>query len=201
MAIIPFHGQWYSDVIIYDERKKYFYMWARKNKPLLDDEVRNMNLAIVDQIRRSMQKTFGEVGSPTEPYSNSSAIGVNSAFKILSASLANGGSGDIADNGGVLNFDWFFPTYLIPKTWKLSGQDTPLRHQIQPVFFVDVGGGELKSVNTGENKNKFLAGLGVGLRMQFKLFSLRLDWAKVIGDQQTSGSGPSTFYFTFQSEI
>ena len=99
MSIIPFHGQWYSDVIIYDERKKYFYMWARKNKPLLDDEVRNMNLAIVDQIRRSMQKTFGEVGSPTDPYSNSSAgIGVNSAFKILSASVANGGSGHIADN-------------------------------------------------------------------------------------------------------
>jgi hemolysin activation/secretion protein len=107
----------------------------------------------------------------------------------------------LADNGGVLNFDWVFPMYIIPKTWKLAGQDTPLRQQIEPVFFVDVGGGELKKVLPGESRDKFLAGVGGGLRLNFKLFSLRLDWAKAIGDKQTSGSGPSTFYFTFQSEI
>jgi len=107
----------------------------------------------------------------------------------------------LADNGAVLNFDWVFPLYIIPKTWKLPGQETPLRHQIEPVFFVDVGGGELKKILPGESKDKFLAGIGGGLRLHFKFFSLRLDWAKAIGDRQTSGSGPSTFYFTFQSEI
>ena len=70
-----------------------------------------------------------------------------------------------------------------------------------PVFFVDVGGGDLKKVLHGEKKDKFLAGVGGGLRLRFKLFSLRLDWAKAVGDKQTSGSGPSTFYFTFQSEL
>ncbi|MCX5698059.1 MAG: BamA/TamA family outer membrane protein [Candidatus Omnitrophica bacterium] len=107
----------------------------------------------------------------------------------------------LADTGGVLNFDWVFPMYIIPKTWKLPGQETPLRHQIEPVFFVDVGGGKLKKVLPGESKDKSLAGVGGGLRLHFKFFSLRLDWAKAIGDKQTSGSGPSTFYFTFQSEI
>ena len=77
----------------------------------------------------------------------------------------------------------------------------PLRHQIEPVFFVDVGGGKLKKILPGESRDKFLAGVGGGLRLHFKFFSLRLDWAKAIGDKQTSGSGPSTFYFTFQSEI
>jgi hemolysin activation/secretion protein len=107
----------------------------------------------------------------------------------------------LADNGAVVNFDWAFPMYLIPKSWKLKGEQIPLRHQIEPVFFVDVGGGDLKKVLPGEKKDKFLAGVGGGLRLRFKLFSLRLDWAKAVGDKQTSGSGPSTFYFTFQSEL
>ena len=107
----------------------------------------------------------------------------------------------LADTGGVLNFDWVFPMYIIPKTWKLAKQTLPLRHQIEPVFFIDLGGGRLKKILPGESKDKFLAGVGGGLRMNFKFFSLRLDWAKAIGDKQTSGSGPSTFYFTFQSEI
>ncbi|MBI3602513.1 MAG: ShlB/FhaC/HecB family hemolysin secretion/activation protein [Candidatus Omnitrophica bacterium] len=106
-----------------------------------------------------------------------------------------------ADNGGYMNFDWFFPSYVIPETWKLPGQEAPLRRQIQPVFFVDLGGGKLKETQSGETKDKFLAGIGGGLSMNFKSFSLRLDWAKSIGDKQSSGSGPSTFYFTFRSEI
>jgi hemolysin activation/secretion protein len=107
----------------------------------------------------------------------------------------------LADSGGCVNFDWFFPSYFIPETWKLKGQDMPLRRQIEPVLFVDLGGGKLKRTLTGERDDKFLAGVGAGIRLNFKLFSLRLDWAKAIGDKQTSGSGPSTFYFTFQSEI
>ena len=107
----------------------------------------------------------------------------------------------LADAGGCVNFDWFFPLYIIPETWKLSGQEIPLRRQIEPVLFVDLGGGELKRTLPGERDDKFLAGVGGGLRLNFKLFSLRLDWAKGVGDKQTSGSGPSTFYFTFQSEI
>jgi hemolysin activation/secretion protein len=107
----------------------------------------------------------------------------------------------LADNGAAANFDWVFPMYPIPKSWKLKGEEMPLRQQIEPVFFVDVGGGDLKKVLPGERKDKFLAGVGGGLRLRFKLFSLRLDWAKAIADKPTSGSGPSTFYFTFQSEL
>ena len=107
----------------------------------------------------------------------------------------------LADTGGSINFDWVFPMYVIPKSWKLSGQDMPLRHQIEPVFFVDIGGGLLNEALPGERNSKFLDSIGGGLRVKFKYFSLRLDWAGSIGDKPTSGSGPSTFYFTFQSEI
>jgi len=107
----------------------------------------------------------------------------------------------LADTAGCVNFDWFFPLYIIPETWKLAGQEMPLRRQIEPVLFVDLGGGKLKRTLSGERDDKFLAGVGAGVRLNFKLFYLRLDWAKGVGDKQTSGSGPSTFYFTFQSEI
>jgi hemolysin activation/secretion protein len=141
---------------------------------------------------------------------------IRSQFQIASQSLAPseqlqlGGAdsvrgypeGDyLADTGACVNFDWVFPMYIIPPTLKLPGQETPLRHQIEPVFFVDVGGGRLNKTLPGEREDKFLAAFGGGLRVHFKYFSVRLDWAKSIGDKPTSGTGPSTFYFTFQSEI
>jgi hemolysin activation/secretion protein len=89
-----------------------------------------------------------------------------------------------ADRGGYANVEWAFPFF---------------RH-IEPVLFYDVGGGNLKSVNSGEQRSKFLAGAGGGLRIRFRHAYLRLDWASHIGDEPAGGGGPSTFYFTFQSE-
>ncbi len=108
----------------------------------------------------------------------------------------------LCDTGGELNVDWFFPFYLIPEDWRLWNSAVPLRRQIEPVIFIDAGGGKLKRVMPGENEDKFLAGIGGGFRLHLNNnFYLRLDWAKDIGDDPVGGSGPSTFYFTFQSEI
>ncbi|MFH1440615.1 MAG: POTRA domain-containing protein [Candidatus Omnitrophota bacterium] len=108
----------------------------------------------------------------------------------------------LADMGGYLDFDWVFPNYLIPESWKLSNSQTTLRYQIQPVLFVDIGGGKLKKVNTGERYKKFLVGVGGGLRINLgKHFYTRVEWAEHLGDRPTGGVGPSTFYITFQSEI
>ncbi|MCX5699007.1 MAG: BamA/TamA family outer membrane protein [Candidatus Omnitrophica bacterium] len=108
----------------------------------------------------------------------------------------------LADIGGNLNFDWVFPLYLIPASWKFPHSEVPLQRQIQPVFFVDMGGGRNRKALSGERKDKFLMGIGGGLRIRFNNnFNLRLEWAKHVGDKPQSGSGPSTFYFTFQGEI
>lgn len=107
----------------------------------------------------------------------------------------------LADTGGIINLDWIFPMYIIPEQWKLPGQDIPLRFQVQPVFFADAGEGTLKKVLSEEEKEKFLAGAGGGLLVNFKNLSMRLYWAKDIADRPVSGAGPSTFYLSFQSEI
>ena len=108
----------------------------------------------------------------------------------------------LSDIGGNLNFDWVFPMYPIPASWKLAHSEVPLQRQIQPVFFVDMGAGENRKVLSGEREDKFLMGIGGGLRMRFNTnFNLRLEWAKHVGDDPQSGSGPSTFYFSFQGEM
>lgn len=108
----------------------------------------------------------------------------------------------LADNGGYLATEWVFPMYLIPKDWKLNNQKIPLRYQIQPLIFVDCGGGKLKKVNGGERSDQFLAGVGGGVQINFSGFSLKAQWAKAIGgDQPISGAGPSTFYLSMQTEI
>jgi len=71
MGSKPFKDQFYSNIIVYDERKRYYYLWQRMNKPLLDDEVRNMQLSLVDQMRRSVQGLAGDVAVPIAPYARS----------------------------------------------------------------------------------------------------------------------------------
>jgi len=108
----------------------------------------------------------------------------------------------LCDLGGTLSAEWVMPLYLIPPDWKLPRADKMLRHQLEPVLFYDLGGGFLKKVLPGERKDKFLAGIGFGLRINYNdKFSLRLDWAKRVGDKPTTGSGPSTFYLTFQANL
>lgn len=108
----------------------------------------------------------------------------------------------LCDFGGQLNVDWVFPMYIIPKSWTLPGTETPLRQQLQPILFVDVAGGKILKVRPGEHKNRFLMGLGGGIKYQYnRNVFLRLEWAEAIGDRITPGQGPSSYNLSFQCEI
>jgi hemolysin activation/secretion protein len=97
----------------------------------------------------------------------------------------------LADTGGTLNAEWVFP-----RAFK------SLHKYAYPVVFMDMGAGRLKRVDTDEKRHRFLMGAGVGVRFQIdRYFSLRMDWAKRLGDRPTQGQGPSTFYISAQSEI
>lgn len=71
---------YYSNIIVYDERNRYYYLWAQKNKPLLDDEIRNMGIGLLDQIRRGIQQIYGEIASPFFKYSG--FFGTTESFKV-----------------------------------------------------------------------------------------------------------------------
>jgi len=108
----------------------------------------------------------------------------------------------LADTGVILNFDWIFPMYCIPESVKLPYSEVPLRRQIEPVFFVDMGGGRINKAAPGEKRDKFLAGIGGGIRVRlYRNVFCRFEWAKDIGAHPTSGAGPSSFHVIVQTEI
>lgn len=109
----------------------------------------------------------------------------------------------LADYGASLSTEVYFPCYIFPKDLRLSGADKPLRYQVEPVIFFDLGGGGLLKSTASQIDSKILMGLGGGVKVSFnRNFSLRLDWARAIGgDGPTQGGGPSTFYITLQFEV
>lgn len=108
----------------------------------------------------------------------------------------------ICDTGATLNLDWVFPLYLLPKEYKLPFDPTPLRNEIQPVIFMDLGGGVLKKTQPGERTSKFLMGVGGGLRINlYNKLSARIEFAQAIGADPTPDSGPSTFHLSVNCEI
>ena len=108
----------------------------------------------------------------------------------------------LADYGAILNCDWVFPFPFVPKEFKLPYSETPLRHQFEPVLFMDLGGGRLKRTAPGERETKFLMGLGGGLKVQINrnLF-LTIYWAERVGDRPGQGQGASNLHIAFQGEI
>ena len=143
----------------------------------------------------------------------SSYLQIRSQFQTSSRTLPTseqmqlGGEGSIrgypqgdylADIGGDLNMDWYFPMYLIPKTWQFYG--TKPREDIEPFVFYDMGGGELIKVYSGEEKKQFLSGIGAGIKFHIKgNMYLKLEWAVATGDKPIHGTGPSTFDVSFQA--
>jgi hypothetical protein len=95
------HG-FYSDLIVYDERNRYYYLWAQKNKPLLDDELRNMGIGLLDQVRRGIQHVYGDIASPNSMYYDQyeGLLSTAESFKVKADSVdpqsnfvVTGGSG------------------------------------------------------------------------------------------------------------
>jgi hemolysin activation/secretion protein len=108
----------------------------------------------------------------------------------------------LADTGGILNLEWFFPLYFIPDGFKVPFALIDLKQQLNPVVFMDIGGGKLKRVNDGERRDKFLLGIGAGFRVRLHdKVNFFVQWAQDLGDRPRSGAGSSEFNFIFQAQI
>jgi len=106
----------YSNIIVYDERRRYYYMWPQRNKPLLDDEIRDMGVGLLDQARRGIQRTWGDVAAPYNPYS-AAAVSTAAAFKVAESGITTvrnftvtGGNagGDSLDHASALYVKGFY---------------------------------------------------------------------------------------------
>lgn len=86
----------YSDVIVYDERKRYYYLHPQKNRPLLDDEIRSMGIGLLDQVRRSVQGSYGDVAVPLVEHAGQPST--SDAFKVVEHPTDPGG--DFVVKGG-----------------------------------------------------------------------------------------------------
>jgi len=107
----------------------------------------------------------------------------------------------LADIGGDMDTEWYFPMYPIPASWTLFHSDVNLRHQIEPFIFYDLGGGKLVETYSGETKGEFLQGLGTGIKIHLKNnFYLKMEWGiPVGGTKPIHGTGPSTFDVSVQA--
>jgi len=105
----------YSNIIVYDEKRRYYYLWPQKNRPLLDDEVRSMGVGLLDRVRRSVQTIYGDVASPNSEYSKPNLAASTEAFKVKALDstgdkdnnfIVSGGSS--LDNPAVLYANGFY---------------------------------------------------------------------------------------------
>ena len=88
----------YSQFVRYNEAKRYYVMQAQKNVPLLDAEVREMNESLLTLLRRSTQKVYGDLASPSEVYSSP---GSGPAFAIKQSSVTPLNNFTISGGAGV----------------------------------------------------------------------------------------------------
>jgi hypothetical protein len=94
----------YSKVIIYDERRRYYYLWPQRNRPLLDDEIRDMGIGLLDQARRAVQRSWGDVAAPYNEYS-AAAVSTENAFKVVQSSTTANNFTVTGGNAGGASLD------------------------------------------------------------------------------------------------
>lgn len=146
-----------------------------------------MPLESTIQIRSQFQ-----TASRTLPTSEQFQLGGESSVRGFPA-------GDyLADIGGNMQTEWYFPTYPIPSSWQLYG--TSMRNDIQPFVFYDMGGGRLLQSYNGEHFVRFISGAGAGVKIQIKKdIYLKMEWAVPTSGNPVRGTGPSTFDVSFQA--
>ncbi|MFZ5801771.1 MAG: ShlB/FhaC/HecB family hemolysin secretion/activation protein [Candidatus Omnitrophota bacterium] len=107
----------------------------------------------------------------------------------------------LADYGGLISSELYVPSYFFPENWKLPYSSKNLRNQIQGTTFIDFGWGELRRPLAGETESRFLAGMGLGVRMHlFDRVYARVQWASPFGNGASNGSD-SAFYYGVSAEL
>jgi hypothetical protein len=120
----------YSNIIVYDERRRYYYMWPQKNKPFLDDEIRDMGVGLLDQVRRSVQHIYGDVAAPYSDFSG--FFSTAAAFQVEQAT-------DSIKNFKIAGGSLDHPTALYAKGFYIFlAEDLEYKHQMYASDTIDI---------------------------------------------------------------
>lgn len=108
----------------------------------------------------------------------------------------------LGDQGTLTNLEYWIPFFVIPKSWHLPYDRSPLRDQIQMIGFLDHGYGRLRQPLEGEHRSRRLFGLGGGFQVAYRShLSARFEWGVPLGDDTLTEGGHSQFHFRFRAEV
>ena len=110
----------------------------------------------------------------------------------------------LADSGWVSTFELRTPAFLLPSGLKVpyDKKKTSLKDAMQFAYFIDFGEGSLEKAQVGEEDNKFLSSIGLGLRYDFAdHLRGKIDWGFPTGKEEPSDGSSSRIHFEVQYEF
>lgn len=107
-----------------------------------------------------------------------------------------------ADQGWILQLEYWIPTGFFPETWHLPWDQVPLRDRLKILGFFDQGYGRVRDPQNDENRSSYLAGAGFGADFTFRdNLSLRVEWGHRLGDRPETEGGDKQLHFRLRSGI
>ena len=107
-----------------------------------------------------------------------------------------------ADQGAILQLEYWLPTNFFPETWHLPYDTTPIRNRLKFLGFFDQGYGRVRSPTSSDVKSSYLAGIGFGGDFAFREnLSLRIEWGYRLGDRPATEGGDNQLHFRLRSGI
>lgn len=108
----------------------------------------------------------------------------------------------LGDQGILANFELQIPVYIIPKDFKLPGDQSNLRDRLHLLAFLDYGYGRVNDPSATDLHTRTLLGTGGGVEFRLqKYFSLRVEWGVPLADRPITESGSSQFHFRLKANI
>ena len=107
-----------------------------------------------------------------------------------------------ADQGFILQTEYWIPTHFFPETWHLPWDTVPLRSRLKFLGFFDQGYGRITRPSNSETKSSYLAGIGFGGDFAFRNnLSLRVEWGYRLGDRPATEGGDNQLHFRLRSSV
>jgi len=107
-----------------------------------------------------------------------------------------------ADQGWILQLEYWIPTFFFPETWRLPWDQVALRDRLKFLAFFDQGYGRVRDPQNTELRSSYLAGVGFGGDFSFRdNLSLRIEWGHRLGDRPATEGGDKQLHFRLRSGI